>query len=416
MKIIFFIIIINYTLLITDCYPQWVLQNSGVSSALLDVDFINSQTGWACGDGGVILKTTNAGTNWIQQTSGITDKYLYGIDAINANVVFCVGWFQTFLKSTNGGINWIVIRNGLWGQSPSFFNLFFLNENTGWLLRNNYILRTTNGGTTFDSTYVIYSYLRDVYFKDALTGIICGDGALIIRSTDGGLVWNEVTVPHGGVLSDFFRISVVNNLFGWVIGRGNKRVYKTINFGITWDSIATVPYPAGTENYSVFFSSINTGWSGGTYGYVFKSTNGGLNWIQQFTPIDGFRNSFWFYNDSIGWVVGGGGYILQTTNGGTYLSITKISNSVPDRYILHQNFPNPFNYKTVIDFEICENNKYKLDIYDITGKLIEIVFDNFLTRGCYRITYNTDILSSGTYFYVLSSNGKSLTRKFTLLK
>ena len=44
------------------------------SSSLLDVEFINRTTGWACGDGGVIVKTTNGGINWLQQVSGVSNK------------------------------------------------------------------------------------------------------------------------------------------------------------------------------------------------------------------------------------------------------------------------------------------------------------------------------------------------------
>ncbi len=155
---------------------QWYIQQSPVGSHLLDVEFINLNTGWACGDGGVILKTTNGGNNWLQQVSGVTNKNLFGIHPVDSEYVYCVGWFQTILKSTNGGSNWQILRNGTYGNDPSLFEVFFLDRNKGWMLRNNYILRTTNGGASFDSTNVVFSYLRDIYFKDILNGVLCGDG------------------------------------------------------------------------------------------------------------------------------------------------------------------------------------------------------------------------------------------------
>lgn len=103
----------NFQLLTLNCFAQWVLQQSGTTNALLDVEFINRNTGWACGDAGKIIKTTNGGINWILQNSGIIDKYLYGIHPVDSMVVYCVGWFQTILKSTDGGSNWTIIRNGL---------------------------------------------------------------------------------------------------------------------------------------------------------------------------------------------------------------------------------------------------------------------------------------------------------------
>lgn len=218
---------------------QWIQQTSGVGTSLLDIDFINENTGWACGDGGVILKTTNSGVNWVQQTSGV-NKRLEGIDAVDDNTLYCVGWFQTILKSTNSGTNWIAIRNGPSGTGASFDKTFFLNVNTGWLLRDGgsggYILRTTNGGVSFDSTNVIFSFMSDIYFKDALTGVLCGNGALIMKSTDGGVTWNQILLPlYNGGMPNLYHLSFLGD-FGWTIGEGSasgfgKLVYRTTNFG-----------------------------------------------------------------------------------------------------------------------------------------------------------------------------------------
>ena len=49
---------------------QWYVQQSGTTNPLYDIEFINRSTGWSCGDGGYIIKTTNGGENWIQQGEG----------------------------------------------------------------------------------------------------------------------------------------------------------------------------------------------------------------------------------------------------------------------------------------------------------------------------------------------------------
>ncbi len=183
---------------------QWLQQASPVTSGLVDCDFINQNTGWVCGDGGVILKTTNGGLNWVQQTSGVS-KRLEGIEAVDANTLYCVGWWQTILKSTNGGDSWLILREGNVGDQ-SFRKAFFLNSNIGWLLRSNYILRTTNGGATFDSTHTIYTYLWDIYFKDLSTGVLCGDGALSMRSTDGGILTAERMLELNQLVMEFQQV------------------------------------------------------------------------------------------------------------------------------------------------------------------------------------------------------------------
>lgn len=192
-KIFLKIIIFCFFSGIYTVHSQWIAQYNPSTWNLHDISFINLNTGWACGDGGTIIKTTNSGINWIPQSSGVFE-ILEGIHAVDSQYVYCVGYFNTILKTTDGGNNWIVIRNST-TQTPSFFKTFFLNRNVGWMLKNNYILRTYNGGNSFDSTHVVYSYLRDIYFKDINNGILSGDGSLIMITSNGGINWVQITIP-----------------------------------------------------------------------------------------------------------------------------------------------------------------------------------------------------------------------------
>lgn len=183
-----------------------------------------------------------------------------------------------------------------------------------------------------------------------------------------------------------------------------------------WDSIGRVQYPIAQLNYSVFFTSLNTGYCGGTTGNIFKTTNGGLNGMQQNSPSNGFRNDFWFANDSLGWSVGGGGQIFKTTNGGTYVGLEPISNFIPNEFKLYQNYPNPFNSNTIITFNIAVVGYYRLELFDILGRKVDEIFNAYFNKGVYEIIYNTERISSGTYFYKLSSEKYSQTKKFVLIK
>ncbi|MDD5363414.1 MAG: YCF48-related protein, partial [Ignavibacteria bacterium] len=217
---------------------QWIVQypyTAGVG--LRDIKFINNNTGWICGDG-VILKTTNMGTNWIQQVHPAPDKYLFSIHPVDSNIVYCVGYFETILKTTNGGTNWFAIKNGPVGQGNSYRGTCFINSLTGWVIGfRNQIYKTTNGGVSFDSTYAL-AVMNDIHFKDSNTGLIVGDGAAIFKTINQGLIWDRINMPPNNY-GDFRKLSVINNQYCFVVEDG-RRVYKSTNYGDTWDSIGYV--------------------------------------------------------------------------------------------------------------------------------------------------------------------------------
>ncbi|MCE1165619.1 MAG: T9SS type A sorting domain-containing protein, partial [Bacteroidetes bacterium] len=91
-----------------------------------------------------------------------------------------------------------------------------------------------------------------------------------------------------------------------------------------------------------------------------------------------------------------------------------VNNVIPKTYELYQNYPNPFNPSTKIAFDLPQDGKVKLVIYDILGRQIKTLVDNELrTAGKYTIEFNGSNLASGIYFYRLQVEGVS---KFTAVK
>jgi len=104
MKIIFTLLFIHNLLVIAEA--QWIIQPTGNVHAIRDVEFIDRNTGWACGEN-YIYKTTTGGNNWIEQLHPPVSR-IQQIFPINENVVYAVGLWN-FLKTTNGGENWTAI-------------------------------------------------------------------------------------------------------------------------------------------------------------------------------------------------------------------------------------------------------------------------------------------------------------------
>lgn len=98
------------------------------------------------------------------------------------------------------------------------------------------------------------------------------------------------------------------------------------------------------------------------------------------------------------------------------LSVSLISNEVPNGYVLEQNYPNPFNPNTVINFSIPEKSFVELKIYDLKGSLIEVLTSKELSPGSYSVNWNAENFSSGIYFYSIITKDFTQTKKMILLK
>ncbi|MBZ0203810.1 MAG: agmatine deiminase family protein [Ignavibacteria bacterium] len=96
--------------------------------------------------------------------------------------------------------------------------------------------------------------------------------------------------------------------------------------------------------------------------------------------------------------------------------ITQIGNEIPGRFELYQNYPNPFNPTTKINFDIPKNSNVTLSIYDITGREILKVINAKLNTGKYSYIWNAQRYSSGVYFYKLTGEGFTRTRKMLMIK
>lgn len=412
-KIILIVFIIQNSFQFVDA--QWIQQSAFTNSNLYDIEFYNQYTGWAVGDGGTILKTINGGANWISIANPAVGKPLSSIHIIDSNICYVVGWFETIIKTTNSGVNWIVIRNGAFGSGSSYDAVFFIDENTGWIAGTGQkILRTTNGGDSIITTPLFAGNLHDMYFKDAMTGIVTGSGTDMFKTNNGGISWINIQMPIGFIIPTFYKLTIVNNQYGWVAGSDN-RVFKTTDFGDTWDTLGRVPVNSLTASMRFAeFIDENTGFVGGEQGYMYKSTNGGTSWLRENTssfPPNEIISMF-LYNNLVGWITGGEAKILATITGGqTIVNISNTANSISKGFTISQNYPNPFNPKTIIKYSLADQSFIQIKIFDILGKEIKSLNNKILQAGNYELNFDASDLNSGIYFYSLFADEKKIDSK-----
>ncbi|MBZ0200498.1 MAG: T9SS type A sorting domain-containing protein [Ignavibacteriaceae bacterium] len=106
----------------------------------------------------------------------------------------------------------------------------------------------------------------------------------------------------------------------------------------------------------------------------------------------------------------------------TTVNATSVNNDdVNFAYTLNQNYPNPFNPVTKIKYTISEgvNSQWSmvnLKVYDILGNEVAVLVNEQKTQGAYEANFDATHLSSGVYFYKLTTDNKIFTKKMTLIK
>lgn len=89
---------------------------------------------------------------------------------------------------------------------------------------------------------------------------------------------------------------------------------------------------------------------------------------------------------------------------------------IPSQISLKQNYPNPFNPSTNISFELPKQSKVKLSIFDMLGRKVSVLADEFQSAGVHTYNWNASQHSSGVYFYRLEVGKEVFTKKMLLIK
>jgi uncharacterized lipoprotein YddW (UPF0748 family) len=100
----------------------------------------------------------------------------------------------------------------------------------------------------------------------------------------------------------------------------------------------------------------------------------------------------------------------------TQILVSVDDQNIPLAFSLEQNYPNPFNPETNIEFSIVNNGFTTLKVYDILGREVKVLVNEFLDKGNYKIMFDGSDLSSGIYIYSLNNGSEVIRKKMLLLK
>jgi photosystem II stability/assembly factor-like uncharacterized protein len=372
---------------------NWTQQQTNTTSKIMRLFFLDDYRAWAlawadagAGDGTFygteILKTTDGGENWSVEQYRDENVFLRGIYFLDTLKGFAGGVPGQFLQTSDGGLNWepANIDSGIFSHFP-VIDFKFYNQLYGFACGGRFdiagvIWRTTNGGESWaplDAQYSPADEVWDIHFFDSLNVMgIGGDpdlfGVGIMHSTDAGISWDYFEI---GVFGQALALSFRTENEGWAVVPQSETFVATFDYGVSWLSY---PTPDSTKLYDIQFTDSLTGYAVGEEGVIAKYKYQSPDFVSdEFSPM--------------------------------------VSN-----FILHQNFPNPFNPITTISYNLSEPGQVSLNVYNVLGTHIVTLLQEYTSSGNHSVVWNAKDEPSGVYYYQLNVNGKLATRKMLLLK
>jgi len=419
-KIIFLILLLIACQNNSSAQGTWERLNSLTSENLNSVYFVDSSYGWAAGNLGTIIHTSNGGDSWIIQDSK-TENNILDIFFLNHDLGWAVSWevmnypFGTYvLKTTNGGLSW----NSSTFPEENIFSqcLLFQDSLNGWMGGKPYpIVRTTDGGISWteaeiDSSDFSQFPVFDIQFYNSKYGYASGGVVdccgIIWWTTNGGDHWQVIDTPFVALepvyqlfIKDSLNVLGVGGDFeSWGFGVGMMR---TSNGGSSW---AWEYIGISGVAWDIDFRNENEAWAslGGEQKLIF-SLDGGLTWTAVSTPDSAMIFKMIFPDSLHGFGVGTDGTIIKYKP-----DISNVQNEEefsPDGFMLFQNYPNPFNPITKIKFTLTPSlslrERVTLIVYDVLGREVATLVNEELAAGSYEISFDAEKLSGGVYFYQL---------------
>jgi photosystem II stability/assembly factor-like uncharacterized protein len=404
MKIIFAILISFITLNTT--YPQWT-QSGFLNGRQVNIFSRNGNYLFAGTAQNGLFRSTNNGDEWFPFNTNISSTSITGIISQN---------YVTYLGTLGGGVfksdsgNFFQSING----NLSYFGVDVLAIKDNYIfafMDNRKIFRTSDGGNFWSESSNGINVVKFTSSGVSNNNIFIGTvSSGIYKSTNNGEFWFQV---NNGLAN--LNIKVIK-VYGNIVYAGTQNgLYYTTDNGNIWSQMQT--NFSNNEIRALEISGNNI--FAGAYGAgIYKSSNSGQNWI---TINEGLYVLYinTIYKD-INYLFAGAGL------GGAFrrplsqvISVKEISSEVPSEFELGQNYPNPFNQSSIFNVQCSIPGKVKLVLFDIEGREIFTLLNQYLDAGIYSIRFDAGDLPGGIYFYqMINEGGKNFSqvRKMIILR
>jgi photosystem II stability/assembly factor-like uncharacterized protein len=384
---------------------NWQEKSNGTHVDLFSVFFLDENYGWAGGNGGssggIIHRTEDGGEHWTSYTGSLPGYTIVDIQFVDP----LKGWLANgqVHKTINGGQSW----SQSLGNSGWVNDLYFVNDQLGWCTgEGGKVFKTINGGLNWNSLNTgIEKNLNAVFFANENTGWVAGE-EIIMKTIDGGETWEESYVGY----SEFIKIRFFDENIGYILAHG--LYLKTYTGGEYWHTVNDYEIYGYAYFEDMCFSNPETGFLSGN-SYLLKTTDGGETWQEEPEFPDFYSNAVYFSDEMNGWIVGNDGGIFHTTTGGT----VGIDN--PQNVSVNANlriFPNPAKDMVQINFQTPDYISAVIEIYSLTGKKVFYKPMRDLPTVDHSLTWDPGYLPDGIYFCRISAGSAVVTGKIVLIK
>lgn len=327
----------------------------------------------------------------LPQSGSITASFLNGRDSLTS-----FPDSVTLKVNTIGNVTPRLYKLTVTGRGPNGIpvhtRIIDLYVNSSILIvgtnRNGYADFKVNG-TTYNTRQEFVFPNSSVVTVQAISPKIVGSVRYVyLNWSNNGDTTQNITINGNLTLTAFYKAqyrlimtSAVGNTFG---GNEFYDSAQTFTFGVL---SRTITYNGTPYQFR--------GWTGtGTGSYTSPDSTGSDSAVS------------WSMNSPI----------LEMARWSSIIGIQNLGSELPTEYKLHQNFPNPFNPSTTINFDIIKAGIVKIVLYDILGKEVKTIVDEYAEPGRYKVVYSAENLASGLYFYKITSNDFTDVKKMLIVK
>lgn len=388
----------------TDLGGSWVEKNTGYINTLVNAFLVNGGTLFAGNSDGALYRTTNNGTVWTPIKNfgaGVFSLLLNGADMLLGTGTSAGGVH----RSTDGGSTWTFSGTGLAFSGDVRALAVSGTSILAGISQSSGVYRSTNGGTNWSASNAGLTNTTVSALLVAGANVLAGTNGGVFISTNGGQNW---AVSNAGLTSLVVQTLASNGSLifagtsnGFFISTNGGTNWAVSNSGLTGTNVRSLVASA---------SSVVAGTSLG----VFVSTNSGGNWAAANTGL---------FNTSILSLHLSGSDLMAGTGGNgawrrpfSQLTGVEEMTGMPDAFTLGQNYPNPFNPSTRIRFSIQRSGLTSLKVYDVLGREVAALVDEYLRGGNYVTTFDASRFATGVYYYKLSNGNLSETKRMIFMK